>query len=269
MPAAWRCRPAGAQVVIIADPRWTPRATAAAGGRCRRRRGRGSSSQSVPATAFPKPIPRSVRARWEARPQPTFALAKPAPCRRRAQPSCAPGLRADAGGGGLRLAQRSRGLVSVFVEDGAVVALDWGRTEGTVAGEGLDAARTFSATRRRVDQPASCPASRRPVPLLRLEWGCNPGGEHRDLRRLRPNLGTGPRHRPRLRGEPDPDHHPRHRWSPREQEGLGGYSGGEGLNRVVFMLASLIIRTRFVHRRSSRRSRQLFDCPAAPSRCGR
>jgi methylated-DNA-[protein]-cysteine S-methyltransferase len=133
------------------------------------------------------------------------------------------------------------GWVSVFLEDGAVVALDWGRTERTVPGEGLDAAvaeleRYFDGASTNFSvplRPAGGPFRRRVWErLAAIPWGATAS-----YGALAVELGTGPRAVARAcAANPIPIIIPCHRVVA-ASGGLGGYSGGEGIVTKRALLA--------------------------------
>ncbi len=133
------------------------------------------------------------------------------------------------------------GWVSVFLEHGAVVALEWGRTERTVPGVGLDAAlaeleRYFDGASIRFSVPLL------PVggPFRRRVWerlAAIPWGATTTYGALAAELGTAPR---AVAGacatNPIPIIIPCHRVVAASGS-LGGYSGGEGIVTKRALLA--------------------------------
>jgi methylated-DNA-[protein]-cysteine S-methyltransferase len=133
------------------------------------------------------------------------------------------------------------GWVSVFLEDGAVVALDWGRTGRTAPGEGLDAAvaeleRYFEGASGSFNvplRPAGGPFRRRVWErLAAIAWGATA-----TYGALAVELGTAPRAvAAACAANPIPIIIPCHRVVA-ASGGLGGYSGGEGIVTKQALLA--------------------------------
>jgi methylated-DNA-[protein]-cysteine S-methyltransferase len=133
------------------------------------------------------------------------------------------------------------GWVTVFVEDGAVVALDWGRVETAVAGDGLDAAmaemeRYFDGSPAtftvRVEPEGGAFRQRVWRRLMAIPWGTTAS-----YGALAAELGTSPRAIARACAtNPVPIIIPCHRVVA-SAGGLGGYSGGDGTLTKAALLA--------------------------------
>lgn len=133
------------------------------------------------------------------------------------------------------------GWITVFVEDSAVVALEWGRTEAEVPGAGLDAA--VAELRRYLDgEPMAfgVPVRADGGSFFQRVWrrlAAIPWGGTASYGALAAELDTSPRAIARAcASNPIPIIIPCHRVVA-ASGGLGGYSGGDGIDTKAALLA--------------------------------